>query len=489
MTVGAQSGAFEAQYSAAAQRAVLGSVMQDNRLLRGPLEALSIEDFYGSQDQKIFGVISRLSEEGCPFDEVLVAEELVRDDGHQGWFAIVGEKVDGVVPDPGIAGRHAENIRRYAAERRVAAYIDNLQRSQERGADPAELIARMARFVQNEQSGHQNGNLRPELIRLSTVQSKAVPWLWQPYLPFGMLSILSGDPGAGKSFVAMAIAASLTHGRTPRTFDPVMPIDVLYLSVENSAEYVLRPRFDALGGDPEKFVLLNGSLSGSGDKARRAGISLADIDLLEQSLLETKARFVVIDPIQSYLGADTDMHRANETRPILDNLARLADRHSCAVLIVRHLAKAQAGRAIHRGLGSIDFSGAVRSELLAGTAPEGQRVLAQIKSNVGIFGKSLEFEITNKGEFLWKGESEMQAADILAPDDVGREDRSATKEAIEFLQQELAGGPRPSKEVRQSAESRGLSWKTIQRAMGKAGVQSVKGAFAGGWFLELKGAE
>ena len=488
MTLAAHSGALEAPYSAAAQRAVLGSVMRANNLIRGALEPLSIDDFFGADDRKIFDVVSRFSEEGCAFDETLVAEELVRLDGDNRWYAVVGSMVDGVVADPGIAARHVEHIKRLSTDRRIAAHIESLQRSQERGTSPAQLISRMARFVQNEQAGRQNGDLRPELIRLSTVQSKAVPWLWQPYLPFGMLSILSGDPGAGKSFVAMAIAASLTHGQTPRTFDPVMPINVLYLSVENSAEYVLRPRFDALGGDPEKFVLLNGSVCGSGDKARRAGISLADIDLLEQSLLETKARFVVIDPIQSYLGADTDMHRANETRPILDNLARLAERHACAVLIVRHLAKAQAGRAIHRGLGSIDFSGAVRSELVAGTTPEGQRVLAQIKSNVGILGKSLEFEITDKGEFLWKRESEMQAADILAPE-VGREDRSATKEAIEFLQQELAGGSRSSKDVRQSAESSGLSWKTIQRAMGKAGVRSVKGAFAGGWFLELREAE
>jgi hypothetical protein len=153
----------------------------------------------------------------------------------------------------------------------------------------------------------------------------------------------------------------------------------------------LKPRFDALGGNANRFHLLRGGVEGDGEDAVRSGITLKDIPLLESALNETGARLIVIDPIQSYLGADVDAQRSNETRPVMDGLASLAEKCRASALVIRHLSKASGGRAIHRGLGSIDLTGAVRMEMVAGSAAgdPANSALVQIKNNVAPFAASL----------------------------------------------------------------------------------------------------
>jgi hypothetical protein len=231
--------------------------------------------------------------------------------------------------------------------------------------------------------------LRPDLICLATVAPRAVDWLWEPYIPARMLTMISGDPGAGKSYLALAVGADLTLGRLLHG-SACAPSNVLYLTAENPMAEVVRPRFDLLGGDPARLFLLKGTLWAEDGEEQRGAITLADVQILDKAISETHARLVIVDPIQSYLGAGVDLHRSNETRPVLDGLAKLAEKHGCAILLLRHLSKQSGGKAIHRGLGSIDLSGAVRSEMLAGSLPDDPeaRALVHIKSNVGPYGRT-----------------------------------------------------------------------------------------------------
>jgi hypothetical protein len=326
---------------------------------------------------------------------------------------------------------------------------------------------------------------RPELLPLSQVEAREVDWFWKPYLAKGMLAMLSGDPGAGKTFVALAIAAAATTGRVPHTQEPCEPGNVLYLSIENSAECVLRPRFDALGGNPDRFQLLKGSVSGSGENAERGAVWLSDQALLRAAFEATKPILVVVDPIQSYLGKEVDAHRSNETRPVLDGLARLAEEFRCCILLVRHLSKSQTGRAIHRGLGSIDLTGAVRTELLAGTSGNDaqQRALVQIKNNLGQFGDSLGYSIDD-GIFRWTGKSDLTAASLLAAEP-GSDESSALGEAKEFLREILHAGPRKEPDVMAEATQAGISKSTLKRAKKQLGIHSRKSGMQDGWMWTL----
>jgi Bifunctional DNA primase/polymerase, N-terminal/AAA domain/Primase C terminal 1 (PriCT-1) len=320
---------------------------------------------------------------------------------------------------------------------------------------------------------------RPELLTLSAVTASEVDWLWKPYLAIGMLAMLSGDPGAGKTFIGLAVAAAITVGRIPCTGEQCVPAQVLYLSVENSPAHVLRPRFDSLGGNPECFHLLRGSVTGDGE---RGDVRLSDVSLLGDALRETQARLVIVDPIQSYLGAKVDAHRSNETRPVMDGLSRLAEEYGCCILLVRHLGKAPTGKAIHRGLGSIDLTGAVRTELLAGCAPDdpAQRALVQLKSNLGQLGPSLGYTIEADGAFRWTGESQLTASAILAPE-LNGEESGAMAEAQEFLLSALAQGSRSAKDVMAEARQEGITERTLKRAKKELRVFSQKGNMREPW--------
>ena len=155
--------------------------------------------------------------------------------------------------------------------------------------------------------------------------------------------MLSGDPAAGKTFISLAIAASFTTGRTPNG-ERCQSINVLYLSNENAAAEVVRPRLDSLDGDASRFHLLRGSVCTEDGEEKRGAVSLADVSLLDAALTDTRAGLVIVDPIQSYLGADVDRHRSNETRPVLDGLAKLAESHHCTILLLRHLSKQSGGK-------------------------------------------------------------------------------------------------------------------------------------------------
>src|SRR5262249_55489981 len=144
-----------------------------------------------------------------------------------------------------------------------------------------------------------------------------------------------------KSYIALAIAAAISVGETPYTRTSRLSANTLYLGVENSPAHVLRPRFDSLGGNPHSFHVLRASSSQSAEGTVRGSVTLSDISLLSEALERTKARLVIVDPIQSYLGATVDSHRSNETRPILDGLATLAEKYGCCILLLRHFCKAQ----------------------------------------------------------------------------------------------------------------------------------------------------
>jgi len=325
--------------------------------------------------------------------------------------------------------------------------------------------------------------LKPDLIRLSDVQARAVNWLWEPFIPAGMLSMLSGDPGAGKSFIALAVCADLSRGKLRDG-----PQNSLYLSVENPLAETIRPRYDSLGGDPSRFFALKGTLFAEDGEEQRGAVTLADISILDAAIAETKARLIVVDPIQSYFGANIDLHRSNETRPILDGLSKLAESHGCAILLLRHLSKQGGGKAIQRGLGSIDLTGAVRSELLAGSLPDDPeaRALVHIKSNVGRMGHTLGYSIDGEGRFTWTGQSPITALELLASPE--GPDRKLT-EATQWLTEKLKGGSLEAREVRDAGEAAGISWRTLQRAKSALKICSRKATFGSGWLWWLPTTE
>ncbi len=319
---------------------------------------------------------------------------------------------------------------------------------------------------------------RQLVTQLSTVEPEAVSWLWKPYIPRRKLTFLEGDPGGGKTFAALTVAAAITRG-APLPGDQRdgerAPGSVLFWTCEDGIGDTLRPRFDKADGDATRFYVLNA------DRPDGSLLTLDDTAELREACEQVLPALMVIDPIQGALGAKVDAHRANEVRPRLTRLKLLAEQFDCAVLILRHLSKAPQSKAIHRGLGSIDFAAAARSILLLGADPEDEnrRALVQVKNSLAPHGPPLDFTISD-GAVTWSSEpSRMTAAGLLAPELVSAE-RSAADEATIFLAATLADGPVAALEVLADARNHGVARRTLFRAKAASGVRSVREG--GAWY-------
>ncbi len=310
----------------------------------------------------------------------------------------------------------------------------------------------------------------PLITCFADVEPETVSWLWQPYIPLGKITTLESDPGEGKTFLALSVAAILSKGALFPDSDGIPrgerePARTIYMSCEDGLADTLRPRLDSLGADCSNIFALTGQLTTYADGEQQLGqICLQDLRGLEGAVEAYKPALVIIDPIQGFLGAGLDMHRSNEVRPVLAGIARLAEKYRCAMVLIRHLGKSSQDRSIYRGLGSIDFAAAARSILLAGRDPQDKqrRALIQIKNSLAVTGPGIGYEISESG-FFWTGVTDLTAEDVLAPDQRA-DDRDGLRDAKDFLVNALADGPRSPKEIQQEAKEMGIKNSTLRSA-------------------------
>jgi putative DNA primase/helicase len=325
------------------------------------------------------------------------------------------------------------------------------------------------------------------LIRMSDVQPEKVDWLWRPYIPRKKLTFLEGDPAAGKTWLALAIASAVScgFGLPDESGEPGVikqeTEHVIYLTAEDGLGDTLRPRLDALGANVSRIHVLTAACDADGERA----VTLKDVNVLQDALTRTRAALLVIDPVQGYLGADVDMHRANQVRPVLSALGKLAEEQGCAVLCLRHLAKASAERALYRGLGSIDFTAAARSVLLAGRDPKDpdSRALVQIKNSLTAEGPALAYAI-KEDSFLWCGTSDLNV-DALLSAGTGSRAPTELERAIEYLIDMLRDGPRLSTDMEQGARRCRIAIRTLERAKSQLGVLSHRPPGEKNWYWAL----
>lgn len=308
-------------------------------------------------------------------------------------------------------------------------------------------------------------------VRLSEVEREAVEWRWRGRLPAGKLTIIEGDPDAGKSYVSLAIATAVTTGAAlPGDTENHPPADVLILTAEDGIADTVRPRAEDMGAELSRIEIVQAVREADGVDRHLT----LDRDLLhlEDKLARGGFGLVIIDPLNAYVGGAIDTHRDAAIRSLLTPLAQLAERCRVAIIVIMHLTKSARDRAIYRGQGSIAYIAAARVALLVGKHPtnEGERVVMCIKNNLELYPPALAFELED-GRFVWKGESALTADALLAPEK-GDEERSALDDAKGFLRELLAAGPVAAEEVRREANSAGVAEPTLKRAKAALGVQA-----------------
>ena len=311
-----------------------------------------------------------------------------------------------------------------------------------------------------------------ELIRMSDIQPEEVQWLWYPYIPLGKLTVIQGDPGEGKTTFVLAMIAALTKGEALPEREPLDPVNILYQTAEDGLADTIRPRLDALGADCSRVLVI--------DESKRE-LSLSD-ERIRQAMEETGAKLLVLDPLQAYLGAEVDMHRANEVRPILKRLGAVAEQMGCAVVLIRHLNKMQGQKSGHRGMGSVDFQAAARSVLLVGRTKEDPqlRIVVPDKSSLAPEGESIAFALDPEQGFQWKGYCAYNAEELLGGST--KQVQTKTMQAEETLRN-LLDKPAPAEEILRRITAVGISERTLMTAKKNLGVLSEKRG--GQWFWRL----
>ena len=312
-----------------------------------------------------------------------------------------------------------------------------------------------------------------KLIKMSEVQSQEIEWLWYPFIPYGKLTIIQGDPGEGKTTLVLNIAAKLSKGEgLEENMAVTEPINIIYQTAEDGLADTVKPRLEIAGADCERIMVIDES-----DKS----LSMID-ERLEEAIVKTGARLLILDPIQAYLGGGMDMNRANEARDMTKKLGALAEKTKCAIILIGHMNKAAGNKVAYRGMGSIDFFAVARSVLLVGRV-EGEaniRAVVQIKNNLAVFGHAKAFELSEAG-FQWLGDYDITVDEVLG----GIAPKANKFEQAKQLLRELAETQNAiqSNEVFELANEHGISKRTMENAKKELGIRAKK--INNTWYWEL----
>ncbi len=323
-----------------------------------------------------------------------------------------------------------------------------------------------------------------KLIHMEDVQTREVNWLWYPYIPYGKITVIEGDPGEGKTTLALTLAALLSRGQ-PLPCDediPYEPISIIYQTAEDGIDDTIKPRLEKANADCSKIRVI--------DETEKE-LSMTD-ERLEQAIAETKAKLVILDPIQAYIGSNVDMHRANEIRPVLKRLGIIAEKYGCAIVLIGHMNKASGSKSTYRGLGSIDIQATARSVLLVARIPDKPniRIMAQDKSSLAAAGDSIGFEISEDRGFECIGPYDITVDELLA----GKEGRGRKKldVAIAFIKEYFgAESEVSSNNIEEEATRKGIKRNTLLSAKKKLGItagnrKNTDGTMYWTWVLPKK---
>ena len=286
------------------------------------------------------------------------------------------------------------------------------------------------------------------------IEQTSVEWLWFPYIPFGKLTIIQGNPGEGKTYFAMMLTAACTNCKLFPNTEDIEPFNVIYQTAEDGMGDTIKPRLVEAGADLSRVMVIDDS---------EEVLTLSD-DRIEKAVRQNHVRLVIIDPVQAFIGADVDMNRANEVRPVFRKLGMIAEKTSCAIVLIGHLNKSSGTQSTYRGLGSIDIMAAVRSLIFIGKVRKDPttRVLIHEKSSLAPPGETMAFKLGDEEGFRWVGAYEISADELLDGKE-GKATETKLERGAKLIQELLVDKNEISiRELDDKAKEQGISGRTMR---------------------------
>jgi hypothetical protein len=307
----------------------------------------------------------------------------------------------------------------------------------------------------------------------SSIMQKKIEWLWYPYIPYGKLTLLQGDPGEGKSTFILNVAALLTRGLPmPDGFPVPLPQTVIYQCAEDNVADTVKPRLIAANADCEKIAYI------IDDSGR---LTLED-DRIEDAIIHTRARLFIIDPLQAFLSQDSDMQSAGRMRGVLGRLSLIASEHNCAIVLIGHMNKGIGGNSLYRSLGSIDIAAIARSVLMIkrDSSDAHTRYMVPIKSSLAPEGGAIAFTLGGINGFQWVGPSGMDPSEI---DELHARKNGKSSDVTACLLEMLDNRDMLSTDVLSEMAQLGVSRRTVFSVKKDIGVEAYRKDNAWYWRL------
>jgi hypothetical protein len=453
--------------NSALPRQILGWIIMETRLIES--SGLSANDFPAGRYRQVFEVESAIWENDRPemISIAVLAERIGGDDAATFTAALL----DGLQKPTAenFAAVVREMKRRRRSEKIVTA-AERLGREHiKTGAFDDKGFSELRRLIiEQEELENPAVSLKP----LSAVESKAISELWPGRILFGMLNLLAGPPGGGKSLLATAISAKSSRCEPlPDSKGIITECDSLFLCAEDPIAQAVRPRAEANGADLARIFFIEAEDLDAGEIFGRLRQALA---------ANPRIKFVVVDPLNAFLKAGTDYFRDPDVRrALLRPLAALAEETGAAVLGICHLNKrTDESGALNRIGGSVAYGAAARSVLALGFDPDNpeRRLLAPAKCNYSKMPGTVAFTIGDGGRV----EFEPNVIDIGADEILQRRDPGQAAEgdfAAEWLIGQLKGAPVELQDLLQAAKKESISRPCLFRVRKKVGVVSRVSGF------------
>lgn len=310
-----------------------------------------------------------------------------------------------------------------------------------------------------------------EIKSYRSIKPKKIEWLWEPYIPYGKITIIEGDPGDGKTSFVLFLCALLSKTNRRQHIDSLTEkkITIIYQSQEDDAEDTIKPKLLKYGADCSNIYFIDNS----------SPISIEN-DELDKYIKEVNARLIVLDPIQSFLG-DKSITNVTAMRNTLKKLVLVAKNNNCSVVLVGHMNKATGDKELYRSLGSIDIVAIARSVLLIKRKEETPsiRIVSQIKNNLAMEGNPFAFEFKPNGGITFLGN--------VSPNDLKSEEKNLSKHdlAKKLLISTLLEGDIQTNVMLAKAKKYNISRRTMDDVRKEIGCKAIKKKDC--WYWSLGG--